>query len=349
MKILVTDFIFEKAHKDMNINFISAVSKFAECDVVSVNGYYDDTDGILSQIGAHLIKKSIKSGTGVLGYRRYCFRLQRITESIARISNYDAIIILGFETTVATILSLRSFKAPIFLFHHRNIDELTNKVKRSLFDIYKNKVYHVVFEEFFKSRLVNEIGVFVDRVFVVPHPVKPIESVPTEKCYDCIGLCNSNDENFIQEAVDRDSDFQQYGIHILLRSKTLEKKEGAVEVIKGFMGKDIYDELMAAGRTVFVPLPNTYIYRLSGSIYDALSRKKIVYTTSKYYAQEYERRYPGTCKFVGSVDQLIDGLQEKDNKDASASFWKFIAGHSIETVSRDIEEMIETVLQGAGT
>ena len=160
----------------------------------------------------------------------------------------------------------------------------------------------------FRNRLIKEIGVPTHRVFVVPHPVKRIVSLQTEQKYDCIGLCNSNDESFIQEAIGREQVFRQEGLRILLRSKKVEKKDGYVEVIKGFLEKDKYDELIAAGKTVFVPLPESYIYRLSGSIYDALSRNKLVYTTSKYYAKEYERRYPGTCKYVDSVEQLIESL-----------------------------------------
>ncbi len=345
MKLLVADFLFVNAHKDMNINFINAISKFAETDVLSLDGYYDDQREAFHKNKVSLLDVSAVRKSGALGARNFSLELMKKAAEAAQKKNYDAVLCLGFETTLFG-MELGKFKGlPVFIFHHKNIDELTSSTKRIAFGSYKNKVYHVVFEEFFRNRLVNEIGVRAERVFVIPHPAKAIKGVPTEKSYDCIGLCNSNDEGFIQEAINKDSDFKRHGIRILLRSKSQEKKEGAVEVIKGFMDKEVYDELMAAGKTVFVPLPESYIYRLSGSIYDALSRGKLVYTTSKYYAKEYERRYPGTCKYVGTVDELIERLQEKGNGGTTASFQQFIDGHSIETVSNDIKRMVSTVLK----
>lgn len=349
MKILVADFLFVDVHKDMNLNFISAVSRFAETDVLSLNGYYDNQREAFYKNKVRLLDVNAERKSGALGARSFSLELMKKTAEAVQKKNYDAVLCLGFETTLFG-LGLSKFKGlPVFIFHHKNIDELTSSTKRFAFGCYKNRVYHVVFEEFFRNRLVNEIGVRTEKVFVVPHPVKAIEGVPTEKRYDCVGLCNSNDEDFIKEAVNKECDFREYGLHILLRSKVHEKKDGPVEVIRGFMEKEIYDELMAAGKTVFVPLPETYIYRLSGSIYDALSRRKLVYTTSKYYAQEYERRYPGTCKHVGSVDELIERLQEKRDSGASASFQQFIDGHSIETVSNDIKQMVSTVLKETNT
>lgn len=346
MRLLVADFLFVDAHKDMNVNFINAISGFAEADVLSLNGYYDDQKESFRNKNVEVLDLYIKRKSGSLGARCFSLELMKRTAEVTRENKYDAALCLGFETTLFG-LGLPSFKElPLFIFHHKNIDELTNKIKRLFFGSYKNRVYHVVFEEFFRNRLIKEIGVPTHRVFVVPHPVKRIVSLQTEQKYDCIGLCNSNDESFIQEAIGREQVFRQEGLRILLRSKKVEKKDGYVEVIKGFLEKDKYDELIAAGKTVFVPLPESYIYRLSGSIYDALSRNKLVYTTSKYYAKEYERRYPGTCKYVDSVEQLIESLQKYRHDDVTLSFQKFIEGHSIETVTRDIEEMVRTVLQG---
>lgn len=345
MKLLITDFLFVDAHRDMNINFINAISRFADSDVVSLNGYYDDRRGCFQGENVNLLDVNATKRDGSLGSRCFSLELMRKTAMFVRERSYDAIFCLGFETTLFGLGISYFYGIPMFLVHHKNIDELSNKVKRIAFGSYKNKVYHVVFEEFFGDRLVKEIGIPAEKVFVVPHPAKSIASAKTDKSYDCIGLCNSNDEDFIREAVRRDSDFLQHDLHVLLRSKVIEKKYGAVEVIKGFMEKETYDEYMEAGKTVFVPLPKTYIYRLSGSIYDALSRGKMVYTTSKYYAQEYERRYPGTCQYVNSVEQLIKRLQERKNIGELGGIQKFLDSHSIETVSYDIEHMVKTVLK----
>lgn len=344
MKILIADFLFANAHKNVNTNFINAISKFAEIDVISNNGFYDDQKDAFSNGSINLLNANVEQKKGAFGARLFSVELMKNAAAFAQKKDYDVVLSMGFETTFFKF-GLSFFKnRPLFIFHHKNIDELTNKVKRMMFNRYKNRVYHVVFEDFFRDRLVTEIGVHSDKVFVIPHPVKRLEDVPTAKSYDCVGLCSSNDENFIQEAVNRECDFFKHDIHILLRSKTFEKKNGMVEVITGFLEKEEYDSLMSAGKAVFVPLPETYIYRLSGSIYDALSRGKVVYTTSKYYANEYGRRYPGTCMHVGSVEQLIERLKNQSNIETSTSFEKFNDSHSIEIVSREIESMICRVL-----
>lgn len=346
MNLLIADFLFVKAHKDMNINFIKAVAKFAVADVISLNGYYDDQKELLKKKDVGFIDVSAEEKNGSIASRLFSLKLMKKTATIANKGKYDVVLCLGFETILFGI-GLSNFKGvPMFVFHHKNIDELTNSIKRVAFKGYQNKVYHVVFEEFFRNRLVEEIGVSDDKVFVIPHPVKPIGSLQVDKKYDCIGLCNSNEESFIQEIIERDKDFAERHLSILLRSKTKEKKDGAVQVINGFIEKRTYDELMAVSKTIFVPLPETYVYRLSGSIYDALSREKVVFTTSKYYAEDYERRYPGTCCYVGSIDQLIQRLQKRNDSDASASFNKFIYDHSVDVVSLDIERIVKKVLKG---
>ena len=268
------------------------------------------------------------------------------SSQLCKRNKYDYVICLAFDT--CTMIGVHGLfgKVPLVVMHHRNIDELNSKIKRLLFSSYKNSVFHVVFEPFFKERLVQGLAVKQNHVFVIPHPVQDKSSRQTSIMYDCVGLCNGNDEGFIREAIDRERDFSQHNLRVLLRSRKIEKKDGSVRVITGFMQKQAYDELLGSGRTVLVPLPTTYVYRLSGSIYDALSRKKYVYTTSKVYAQDLEVRYPGVCKYFGSINQLIESLQEdaSDGTDGTdGSFGAFIADHSIETVSREIEHMVNTI------
>lgn len=77
-----------------------------------------------------------------------------------------------------------------YLFHHRNTAELSNKYKRKIFLSYANSVNHIVFTEFIKDYLVNELHVTASRVFVLPHPlILPEEKEPY----------NSNMENYLSD------------------------------------------------------------------------------------------------------------------------------------------------------
>ena len=260
---------------------------------------------------------------------------------------YDAVICLGFETISFAFAIKYFYDLPIFLIYHKNIDELTNSVKLFFLKQYTNKVYHVVFEDFFAKRLID-LGVKSDRIFVVPHPIQEIKIQTITEKYDCVGLCNSNEELFIEEAISKEKDFKHNNLSILLRSKSQSKIVGSVSVIKGFIEKQRYDKIIGSGRTVLVPLPSTYIYRLSGSIYDALARRKIVLTSSKFYSEEYSRRYPGTCFHVDSVNDLIQYLSNQPNINANitGSFDKFLKDHSIDSTSKALEGMLKKIVKG---
>ena len=218
-------------------------------------------------------------------------------------------------------------------------------MKLFLFNQYKNKVYHVVFEDFFAKRLIA-LGVSSERVFVIPHPVSEIKAVSTSVKYDCIGLCNSNEESFINEAISKESEFKHNNLNVLFRSKNKSPTHGSITVVKGFLQKNQYDEIMASGKTVLVPLPTSYIYRLSGSIYDALARRKLVLTTSMFYVKEYGRRYPGICFHVSTVADLIEQLvrTKESSINSEASFDKFLKEHSLESVRDSLERMLNEII-----
>lgn len=345
MNVLIVDFLFADAHKDFNTNIINAISQFADVDVISLNGYYDNVCMMYPK-RIQIVNLYAERKTGTIGARFHSLNLMKQSAKLLKEKVYDAVFCLGFETII-TGLAINKFRGtPVFLFHHKNIDELTNKTKKIMFGLYMRKVYHIVFEEFFGKRLIEDIAVPSNRVFVSPHPAKMIPCVQTDKTYDCVGLCNSNDERFISDAINRSKEFEDKGVTMLLRSKTVENSGKAVEVIKGFLQKEVYDELIAAGKSVFVPLPSDYIYRLSGSIYDAISRGKPVYTTSKFYAEEYERRYPGILYYVESVEDLmLQLLNRKDFAMAELSFRKFIDEHSIKATGQRLEEIIGLVMK----
>ena len=344
MKLFLADFLFVDEHNYMNCNFVNAIKSFAEVYILSASGYYSKDNGFDNTV--KIIDINCPKSTGKIGSRIYSLLLMNRTACIANMNSCDAILCLSFETVMFTFGFHHFSGVPFFLFHHKNIDELTNLVKRFLFNQYKNKVYHVVFEEFFAQRL-TELGVEPDRIFVIPHPIKEINGVSIPVKYDCIGLCNSNEEAFIEEAISKENEFRNNNLSVLLRSKSQSNNSGHVTVIKGFLEKQKYDEIIASGKTVLVPLPATYIYRLSGSIYDALARRKIVLTTSKFYAEDYGRRYPGTCFYISKVPDLIRQLKKPElcNNDSEASFDMFLRDHSLESTSKALESMLLKILK----
>lgn len=334
-KVLVFDLIFVQEHKSVNLNCIEALSKAYELTVISGNGYYDSQREYFKEKKINLIDINFKEKKGRIGSRTQSIDISNKTIRALK-EKYDVAICLTFDTIVMPYqrIKKRLGTCELYLLHHRNIDELRSFVKSFFFSNYKNKVKHIVFENFFAQRLIEK-KVKPNNIFVIPHPVVPKDFVIQNQRYDCVGLCNSNDEKFIDDILFNIERFIDNKIEIVLRSK-LDRPDDipSVKFIKDYLSFEEYDSFLSQAKNIFVPLPNTYIYRLSGSIYDALARRKIVLTTSKFYYEDFKLRYPGLCYYVKDVDSLLNCIvnQKRDDK-FSESLKKFFDEHSISMLS----------------
>lgn len=347
-ELLISDFLVVEAHRDMNVNLIECFAKYNKVTVLDVNGFYRKEKGGWKEAGIHVLSYRLKKKrSGTVGSRMYGIQIMQLAKQELHKHRYDLMVVLAFDILAYSVGRLGFGNMPVALFHHKNIDELTNKVKRIGFKSFQNEVHHFVFEDFFKEYLLNEIGIKNENCHVVPHPVEP--SVQTDditvKAYDCVGLCNSNSESFIDHTMHLNGQFRKGGYHILLRSKQKKISSSNIEVITGFLETKTYYGYIERAKSVLVPIPNTYVYRLSGSIYDALSRRKIVMTTSNYYGKDYQRRYPGICVFVKDEKDVLKKLKELCTRtETQSSFDKFIEEHSKKYVAEVMRNVIDCIL-----
>lgn len=345
MRVLLSDFIIVEAHKPMIIDYIDIFSKISELSIISVNGYYENERKRFEELGIKILDIKCKKKIGKINQRIFSYQLMKLTGKIIESGCYDINICLGYET-ISFAFGRRFIKQiPISIFHHKNIDELTSIYKRILFNIYKNKVFHFVYEQFFGEHLSQDLNVKKQRIFTIPHPVKRIDTNKDEKIvFDCVGLCNSNSEIFIKQCLDNEKLFAEKNYTIVLRSKEKAIKVNNISIIKGFMEYEKYCKYLDRAKTVLIPLPDNYIYRLSGSIYDALARKKIVLTNSRFYVEAYGKRYPGLCYYVESIKDLLSFLDNlNDAKDKSNIFEDFINEHSKDKIGNTIIMAIKTI------
>lgn len=341
--ILVVDFLYVLEHKSMNLLFIDALSKSFNLIVVAGNGYYKDEKAHFDNLGIKFIDISYKKRSGKFGSRRQSFEIIKNTLKATKKLKYDAVFCLAFDTITLSLFNLnKGFqRKDIYLLHHRNIDELSNKIKSVIFSKYKNKINHVVFEGFFKPGLIEK-GVKPERIFILPHPVTYNGNFSNHCIYDCAALCNSNDENFIDELVLKDKTFRESKLKLLIRSKKdrpLDLK--SITFLKGYVDQSFYNDSLLNSKTVFVPLPPSYIFRLSGSIYDALSRGKIVLTNSEYYYKELNSKYPGICYLISDADSLASFLTKiPESQSYEDSLTNFLGDHSFEQFIINLEALI---------
>lgn len=349
-RILITDFILVEAHRYMNIDLIRSFANNAIVDVISVNGYYNDCVDVFRNERIHIIDVRVDSSrTGMIRNRLFSIKIMIIVQSIILANKYDLVISLGFETLAFSLKTNFSGNIPVAVLHHKNIDELRCLLKRMVFNLYKNSVSHLVFEEYFAKYLVEKIQVRKELVHVVGHPVYVINTGLNTNAtqYDCVGLCGSNSEYFINKIIKIADVFEKEEIRILLRTK----KEYSlftnyVKLIKGYFSRSDYDVYLNSTRAVLVALPDSYVYRLSGSIYDAFAHRKIVLTTSWFYGKEYGDRYPGICLHISDELDFLNKLKNlKYDDSVENSFQKFLNDHTIGNISLRLRYIIKEIIK----
>ncbi|PEF91604.1 MULTISPECIES: glycosyltransferase family 4 protein [Bacillus] len=353
MNILILDYLFPKNHVALYNNMIQYLTQVGHVKVVAKDNYYSDYKR--DWIGIELEEIPIKDDGNNMVTRKLQSLISMIKTRKAITNNKDSIkVVLTFDTIAFALGWLWIKSNNTFILHHKNIDELNSKIKRFLFKTYMNKVNHIVFEEFFKEYLINEIGVEEKRIHVIPHPIfSPSVSDEDNFIYDCIGLSNSNDEGFIKQIIDEEiktNYLKNSNLHVVLRSKKYKFDNDNLKVISGYLPKEEYDYYTKKCKTVFVPLPNTFKYRVSGVIYDALSNYKVVIANNVPIVKHYEEKYPNLCIGVNDVRGFFDKLDcIKFNTTANKDFNEFIKHHDEKMIIKKFKDAFNCAFKDANT
>lgn len=345
MKILFLDFIYAKGHESFNKNILECLMKFSETYIFSQQGYYkhyenDLKDAIINE------KNDFKKLKGSMLSRLRSLYIMSKSATYSKKIKADVIFVTCFET-LSFALGRHFFKdsKKIYIFHHNNTDELINRTKRKVFSRYMNKVNHIVYEEFIKEYLVVEIGVDPQRVSVLPHPMNEFSVVDrTKSCNLCIALSNSNNELWINSIIAAEKDqkkFMKSNTKLVVKSKSSVFDDEYLKVFKGFLEKSKYDEYVSNSSIVFIPFPDKFKNRMSGTLVDALSSKKIVIGTDIPLMNIYANKYPHICKIVSNIDELIYELDniKYDGPSINMEFEKFIETHSKVKIVSSLKEL----------
>ncbi len=339
MKILYLDFLCPVGHLNLDINQIKRLSNIGDVYVISQKGRYTELPSNVRNIE----KKSIEIKQGKFSNRMSSLKTMLISAIESRRIDHDYIIVSSFETIMFALgRYLFNKKDRIILFHHFNTDELSSRVKAFFFRTYMNKVTHIVFSEFIRDHLINKFGVNPRHVFVLPHHMNKISITKgNAKEYQCVGLSSSNDENIIESIIrkeEKENLLKQMKIKVVLKSKEFEYDNGYLKVVKGYLEKEVYSDFIDNAQSIYMPFPNRFQFRMSGTLIDALTNNKIVYGSDIPVMRQYSIKYPSICKVVNDENAFIETLlsNNDNNKKLEDEFDKFKEDHS--------EERIELIL-----
>lgn len=347
MNINVYDFLTPRNHINLYTNLLNIFSNICDTRILTQEDYFLNSE-IKKKVTEIIEIPSIKTTQTMLGRKlRSLYFMLKMKKDFNEHA-YDVKVVFTFDTVAFSIGKLFLNTNNTFLIHHKNIDELRSLVKRFLFGTYMNKVNHIVFEDSFKSYLVNEIGVNEDLVFVIPHPVSTINTEINawiEHIYDCVGLSNSNDESFILNIIEAEKStnfIKNNELKVVLRSKHHSFNNGYLKVINGYLDKQEYDAYIDKANLIFVPLPEQYCYRVSGAVFDAFSNFKRVVSNESPIIVEYNKKYPKLCINVRDVDSFNNALlHNKKIEIEKSDFESFINKHNLENVEFTYKKIFE--------
>lgn len=342
-RFLYLDFLYPWGHIYQNDYYIRALSEFGKVYVVCPPNRYTNMPSNVELIESDTL--TIKKGR--IKTRISSLKAMLISSMVARRIRPHYIFVASYDTIVFAIG--RFFFArqnDLYLLHHANVDELNNKIKRILFETYKQKVSHIVFEDFIKYHLVKEFGIDKNKVYILPHQLSQnLKTVSVTNKYDCVGLSTSNDEDFISQVIEKEIQeelFKKANCKVILKSKVSEYDNGYLKVIKGYLDRDIYNQYLSKCICICLPFPPSYQYRMSGFLVDGLSNDKIVLGTNIPIIQHYSKKYSRICKIFNSVEEfynIILTINSNCSERVTSDFERFKNDHSNDRIMKALRDI----------
>lgn len=333
MKILFFNALYEPGHKYVDKKNIYNLSQISELTVLAPDRWYDELPKSVNYKNLALEqKKDARRINAWICALRNCWRAAKL----ARHSPVD-IIIFGEYELITIPIAIKFFPkgVKVIVCNHNNVDQLEKSIiKRLLFNMLRNKVYHCAFEPFIKDRLVEKYNLSKERIFVWPHPTeRPMKCFTHEDIiYDCVGISNSNDEETIKSIYENEVRYgaiKARGQHIVLRAKTLTPfDDGYLTLIKGWISQKEYERYFNQAKSILISFPQSFQYRVSATVLDGLINKKIIIGADIPLMRYYSQRYPSLC-FIYENGKILDAIADMDNYEMNAqSYSEFLYDHS---------------------
>lgn len=246
---------------------------------------------------------------------------------ILQAEKVDKILCIAYDLLTFGLVGRKYLKKDIYLWHHAESDELSSKLKNSIFRQYMNKVKHIVYTPFIKDFLIS-FGVEEDRVFVCPFVKTSYQSLAgnSDKNF-YIAPSGSNDEQFCKALVDyekRTGFFINNNIRFLIKSFDSVFNDGYLTLYNRYLSFNEYDELYRKAAAVIIPFPKSFNMRESGTIIDALSSGKRVIAnnipTVRYYQYICSSIDSNVVSIFNNIEEFCNLLINDPNFDIKTNY-----------------------------
>lgn len=330
----------------MDENIIRELSKDANVTVVCPDGWYSNEID-----GAHY--EHFEAETKIKNYRLSEIvknaKIIKYANRYRRKHHIDCFFFASYDTLVFPLWKLlaRSTLSNCYIVQNNNIDGVINskkKCKRWIFNFYSRKVNHIVLEGFIGDFIEKEFSIPRNKINLLPHPLNSNEC-SSYKDYDCVGISNSNDDEWIKKIIDIEINeelFAKNQCKVVLRSTKYSYDDGWLCVFNGWLDDKKYNDYINRAKRIFLPYPQTFRYRMSGSVVDAFSNHTSVIGSDIPLFLYYSDKYGDICQIVRKPEDLFDVvLKEIDNDQAANSFVQFIDEHSKKVVRESLIKALD--------
>lgn len=340
-KVLLCEFAPEKGHKNLFANTYDLLSKN-----FSVQGYVlsdrnrDDDDKYNVIPFAYFERKYRNYLLHRISYIFYVLKITLMMFKQAKKNGNDALVCLTNDD-VALFLSLLFFKCdvPLYVMHHYELDFIaTSKIRKWMFNSIKGKYYHIVQADFMAKKLVKDFDVPNEMIIVWPHPlnIKMTRNTDGAK-FDCAGLSNSNEEVMIENLIKLEKEqhvFKMNNLHVILKSRNSSYNNDYLTVINGYLPDQKYDSIINGAKSLFIPFPDSFNTRMSGTLIDALSNRKYVIATRISVVESCRNRYSNLIEYF-VLDNFIETIKlvKDKNPEEETQFDEFVDNHSDEKLA----------------
>lgn len=351
MKILVCEHLTEKGHTNLLANVCNLLVRCGY-EVIAVIPQNFTKELPLCKVERMSIKYYSDEYTqsSSVNKIKYCLRVQKYIKGLYKRNNIGVTFVITFdEIALAIGRILGNLKGDFFVIHNLNPDAiLLSKYRRFAYKMIKNRVFSVVLAGFIKDILTSALNTDPGRILVLPHPMTPVENNSLADI-DCVGISNSNDESIIEEIINREKKegiFKKNNLKVILKSRCHKFDNNHLVIISGFIDSKIYDDFISRAKCIFIPFPESFKSRVSGTLIDALSNNKCVIGTNIPTIMHSSMCYKHVIKIFNESSFVTD-IKEvgKVFPSKSEDFSRFHEMHSEVLLSNILNKAVNNVIE----
>jgi hypothetical protein len=345
MKITMVDFVNSPGHKNLYLKILSLLNKNFDMDVIVKKGFYNQIEKELLK-GVNFIEIPFshldKKGSIISRIRIIIFMiLSRLRLNIAKT---DLILVLGFETITFSLLKHLFPKFKTFLFHHHNLDELDNPLKKILFSTFKNQYNHLTLDKFISNNLVSFFKIKPNLAHFINHPIKQntlLKRINNNKTINILSLTNSNDENLIKQLIDLDKSghLKEKAFIFYIKSSYINYKSNNLTVSSYYLSKDEYEKLLKDSDYSILLLPSSFNNRISGVMIDSLSYNLPIIAPNIISIKEFNIRYPSIVYTFNNIRDILSIELNNFRNINMVDFLNFQNNHSDSFVENQLKQI----------